>query len=150
MNQKTLGITIVVVVAIVGVIGVWLAGVAGSGPLAGTICDGCQQAPVPLKTTLTLTATEVVGCEEGMEQRWIQFSGTLMDSNNTPIPYRPVTIYDVSGPYAVATLGTDINGAFSGPEGQGCCPITYYAAFVGNSQYQSSQSTTTAVPASNY
>ena len=140
MNQKSLVITIVAVVAVV-VIGLLLAGTAGSGPLAGTLS--------PINTALTLTATEVAGSEEGIAQRWIQFSGTLKDENNNPIPVRPVTIYNADGPNIVTTVNTDLNGTFSVPMGQGCGPMTYYAVFVsGSPQYQNSQSATVSVPAS--
>jgi hypothetical protein len=143
MKQKRLIIAIVAVAAVVVVIGLWLAGTAGSGPLAGTIS--------PIKTTLTLTATEVAGCEGGIMQRSIQFSGTLEDENGNPIPVRPVTIYNADGPDIVTTINTDLNGTFSEQKGQGCCPITYYAVFVsGSPQYQNAESASVSVPASNY
>ena len=151
MNQKTLIITIVAVVAIVIVIGLWLAGLAGSGPLAGTLCEDCEAAPIQLRTFLTFSASEMVGCEDGLMGRWIQFSGTLKDVNNNPLPNQGVLIYDASGPYVETSFTTDANGAFSGPKGVNqCCPISFYAVFRGDAQYQGSQSTTASVPASNY
>ena len=144
MNSKRLIIAIVAVAAVVVVIGVWLAGTAGSGPLAGDIGDA-------ISTSLTLTATEVAGCEGGIVQRWIQFSGTLEDENGNPIPVRPVTVYNAEGPNAVTTVNTDTNGTFSVQKSQGCCPITYYAVFEsGSPQYQNARSATVSVPASNY
>ena len=154
MNQKILIVTIVAVVAVLIVIGLWLSGTAGSGPLAGTICDNCEAGPttpVPLRTFLTFSATEMVGCEDGLQGRWIQFSGTLKDVNDNPVSNRGVLIYDSSGPYVVTSFTTDSNGAFSGPKGVNqCCPITFYAVFGGDAQYQGSQSAKTSVPASNY
>ena len=153
MNQKTLIVAIVALVAVVIVVGVWLAGTAGSGPLAGTLCENCTAGPtqpIPLRTFLTLSATEIVACEDGMMGRWIQFSGTLKDANNNPVPSRSVTIYFREG-YEVTTVSTDQNGAFSEQKGvNDCCPVTFFAAFHGDSLYERSHSTTASVPASNY
>jgi hypothetical protein len=154
MNQKTLIIVIVAVVAVIIVVGLWLAGAAGSGPLAGTICDNCETGPTPpiqLRTFLTFSATQIVGCEDGLQGRWIQFSGTLKDINNNLLPNQGVLIYDSSGSNVVTSFTTDQNGAFSGQKAVNqCCPITYYAVFGGDAQYQGSRSTTASVPASNY
>jgi hypothetical protein len=141
MNQKTLYVAIVAVVAVVIVIGVWVSG-AGSGPLSGFISS---------KTTLTFTASEYIGCEDGMNGRYISFSGTLKDASNNPVPNRVVTIYDASGPYVVTSLTTDYNGAFSNTKGvNGCCAESYYARFAGDSSYPASQSTTSTVPDDRY
>jgi hypothetical protein len=142
MNQKMLYVAIIAAVAVVIVIGVWLTGAGQTGPLSGFIT------PV---TTLTFTATEAVGCEEGIYGRWIQFSGTLKDANNNPVTNRDVVIYNAAGPYVVTSLKTDPNGAFSEMKGVNeCCPVSFYAVFAGDSQYPRSQSTTASVPASNY
>jgi hypothetical protein len=140
MNSKTLHVAIVAVVAVVIVIGVWLTGAAGSGPLAGTL-------GAPIVTTLTLTATDDTGCEGGVIYRRIQFSGTLKGGND-PIPVRPVTIYNAEGPVAIVSLNTDLNGTFSqSVNSMTFGPADYYAAFTGNSQYESCQSDIVSVPA---
>lgn len=142
MNRKTLIVAIVAVAAVVIVIGVWVTGAGQSGPLAGFISS---------KTTLTFTASEYIGCEDGMNGRYISFSGTLKDASNNPVPNRVVTIYDASGPYVVTSLTTNYNGAFSATEGvNGCCAAGFYARFAGDSSYPASQSTSSTVPASNY
>ena len=146
MNQKTLIIAVVALVAILIVIGVWLAGTAGSGPLAGTLCENCV-APNQLKTSLALSATEVAGCGDGVMERLIQFSGTLMDAQNNPVPERNVTIYDRAG--NAYTTKTDQNGAFSEQRGiNDCCQVLFYAVFNGDFKYEGSASTTVSVPAS--
>ena len=142
MNQKTLYVAIVAVVAVVVVLGIWLSGAGQSGPLAGLIGQ--------MPTTLTLSATEVIGCEERYG-RWIEFSGTLKDDSNNPVPNRDVIIYNAAGPYVVTTLRTDQNGAFSDITGVSeCCAASFYARFAGDSSYPASQSTTSSVPSSNY
>jgi hypothetical protein len=142
MNQKMLYVAIVAVVAVAIVIGVWVSGMAGSGPLGGFISS---------KTTLTLSATEYIGCEEGIYGRWISFSGTLKDAGNNPVSNRDVTIYNAAGPYLVTSLKTDQNGAFSTINGvNNCCPVSFYAVFAGDSSYPGSQSSTSSVGASNY
>jgi hypothetical protein len=140
MNQKTLYVVIVAVVAVVIVIGIWLTGAAGSTPLAGTI-------GAPVVTSLTLTATDDAGCDNGMAYRRIQFSGTLKGGND-PIPVRPVTIYKAEGTVAIVSLNTDLNGTFSqSVGGMALGPADYYATFTGNSQYESCQSNIVSVPA---
>jgi hypothetical protein len=142
MNQKTLLVAIVAVVAVVIVLGIWLSGAGQSGPLAGLIGQ--------TSTAVTLSATATEECVERYG-RLIQFSGTLKDASNNPVPNRDVTIYNAAGPIYVTTLKTDANGAFSAqvdiPE---CCPMYFYAAFAGDSQYSRSQSTTASVAGSNF
>jgi hypothetical protein len=142
MNQKSLLIAIVAVAAVLIVAALWLTGAWQTGPLSGFITP---------TTTLTFTATEYIGCEDGIMARWISFSGTLKDASNNPIPNRDVTIYNAAGPYSVTSLKTDQNGAFSTVYGiNGCCAESFYARFAGDSSYPPSQSTTSSVPASNY
>ena len=139
MNQKTLYVAIVAVVAVVIVIGIWVSGAGQSAPLAGDIASA---------TTLTLTATDDAICEDGMRYRQILFSGTLKGGNDAPIPVRPVTIYNAEGPTAITTLNTDLNGTFSqSVGGMAFGPTNYYATFTGNSQYESCQSNIVSVPA---
>ena len=141
MNQKTLYVAIVAVVAVVIVIGVWISGAGQSGPLAGDIA---------YKTTLTLTATDDAVCEDGIKYRQIQFAG-ILKADGTPIPVRAVTIYTMEGPTAITTLNTDVNGTFSKSVGvQVFGPANYYATFTGNSQYESCQSNVVSVPAATY
>ncbi len=143
MNQKSLIIAIVAVVAIIVVLGLWLSGALPSGSLSGEIG--------PKPTILTLSVSEQAGCEDGFYGRWFQFSGTLRDSSNIPVPSRSVTIYDASGPFTVVTLTTNSNGAFSVLEGvNGCCATSFYAVFAGDGQYLHSQSSAVSVPNSNY
>ena len=142
MNQKTLYVAIVAVVAVVIVIGVWISGAGQSAPLAGDIAS---------RTTLTLTATDDAICEDGVRYRQVLFSGTLKGENDAPIPVRPVTIYNAEGPTAITTLNTDLNGTFSTSVGVlAFGPADYYATFTGNSQYQSCQSNIASVPAATY
>jgi hypothetical protein len=141
MNQKTLYIAIVAVVAVVIVIGVWATGAGQSGPLAGDIA---------YKTTLTLTAEDDAVCEDGIAYRQILFSG-ILKADGTPIPVRPVTIYNAEGPTAITTLNTDVNGTFSTSVNVLTFgPTDYYATFTGNSQYESCQSNIASVPAATY
>ena len=79
MNQKSLIITAVAIVAIGVGIGLWLSG-GQSGPLVGTIGS------TPTSVTLSVT---VLGVDEtGVGDRLLQFSGTLKDSGGTPAPGR--------------------------------------------------------------
>jgi len=129
-------------VAVVIVLGIWLSGAGQSGPLAGLIGQ--------MPTTLTLSATEVVGCEERYG-RWIEFSGTLNDANNNPVLNRDVIIYNAAGPIYVTSLKTGQNGLFSAQvDINECCPMEFYAVFTGESQYSRSRSPTSSVARSNF
>jgi hypothetical protein len=144
MNQKSLIIAIVAVVAIIAVFGLWLSGALQSGSLSGELVS-------PKTTTLALSMSELQGCEEMEHNRWFQFSGTLRDSSNNPVSGRSVTIYAASGPYNLATLTTDSNGAYAVQKSvYGCCAASYYAVFAGDGQYLQSQSITVTMPNSNY
>jgi hypothetical protein len=106
MNQKTLLIAVVAVVAIGIVVGVWLSGADRTGPLAGSIVPeqtgGCQGSqldakyhPAPLRTTV-----------------W----GTLRNLDGTPIPDQSLTIYQCGGGacdfFVDYPVKTDASGRF--------------------------------------
>ena len=134
MNQKTLIITIVAVVAVVVVIGLWLAGTAGSGPLAGTLCDNCVVAPQP--TTLTLNVWVNNEYTSTGPEREIIFQGALT-AGDYPVSNRTVTISTEGS--TVATV-TTVSGRFEASyiETGGSQP--YVATFAGDDRYLPSQS----------
>jgi hypothetical protein len=134
MNQKILIITIVAVVVVITVIGLWLAGTAGSGPLAG--CTDCVVAPQ--STTLTMNVWMNKEYMSTGPEREIVFQGTLT-AGNYPVSGRTVTISTEGS--TVATV-TTVSGRFEASyiETGGSQP--YIATFAGDDQYLPSQSTT--------
>ena len=133
MNQKTLIVAAVAVVAIVVVIGVWVTGAGQSGPLAGDIAV----TPSISSTTLTLNVTVL---EQKENARILQFSGLLTNSSGTGIPGKTVTVNTNPNPSSVvgtATTGSD--GVFSATYSE-TSPTTYYAVFAGDSEFKNSRS----------
>ena len=134
MNRKIQYIIIVAVVAVIIVIGLWLAGAAESGPLAG--CTDCSVAPQP--TTLTLDVWVNNAYTSSGPEREIVFRGTLT-AGNYPVSGRTVTISTEGS--TVATV-TTVSGRFdvSYLETGGSQP--YVATFAGDDQYLPSESST--------
>ena len=138
MNQKNLIMIIVAMVAVF-VIALWLAGVTGSGPLAG--CTNCAPAPQP--TALTL-GVSVYNPDTGDNGRQISFQGTLLTSGGAPVPSRNVTI--TSGGSTVSTVTTDPRGTFQAIYSEYGGSHSYIANFAGEERYLASQSSTVSSP----
>jgi hypothetical protein len=142
MNRKNLYIVVVAVAAIAIVIGLWLSGAGQTGPLSGDVAipTAGPTPPTPVRTILTLEVTVLQEKEDGMMERAIQFSGSLVDSSRAPVPGKTVTIMkNANPPYSVKTVTTGANGAFEVIYGE-YSPSAYYAVFAGDGQYEDSQS----------
>jgi hypothetical protein len=128
MNQKSLVITIVAVVAIVVVIGLWLSGALQTGSLSGDIA---------LKTTTLTLNVWVINPEGALGDRLIGFSGTLRDSSGNPLPGRTVAIR--TGSVTVETVTTGTDGSYSAQHGE-WSRSAYSSIFAGDSLHQGSVS----------
>ncbi len=139
MNQKSLIITIIAVVAVGVLVTLWLTGAVGSGPLSG--CADCVLGPQ--LTTLTLEVWvyhENTGIED---ERQIAFHGALNAGGN-PVQGQTVTIS--SGGSTTATVTTGSTGFFDAIYNESGGSHTYVAIFAGDDQYQGSESNVVSSP----